>query len=178
MHVVALCGSLRADSSTRRALSIALDAAARAGATVSWVETSDLPWCDGRPAGDYGASVTAFRAALTGADALLIGSPEYHGSFSGALKNALDLLEPGDLKGKLIALVASAKGEAGAMNTLNHLRHVARWVDAWVLPAQVSIPVAGEAFSASGEITRPALKAELETLGEELVRFGKLLAGA
>jgi len=175
MRVLAICGSLRPSSSTRDALSIALAAAGRGGAEIGFVDISALPWCDGRAVDAYGPAVDAFRAQLAGADALLIGSPEYHGSFTGVLKNALDLCGPDDLKGKLIGLVATARGDAGAMNTLNHLRQVARWVGAWVLPAQVSVPNAGPAFT-DGRATRDGLDTELSALGQELVRYGRLLA--
>lgn len=177
MRVVALCGSLRSPSVTRTALQIALDAAAAGGAEVGFVDIAGLPWCDGRPAEGYGPEVAALRDQLRAADAIVIGSPEYHGSTSGVLKNALDLLEPDDLRGKLVGLVASARGDAGAMNTLNHLRQVARWVNAWVLPTQVSIPRAGEVFE-SDSPRRAALEEELRGLGAELVRYGKLLANA
>ncbi|MFN7146319.1 MAG: NADPH-dependent FMN reductase, partial [Myxococcota bacterium] len=134
MRVLALCGSLRPSSSTKQALNVSLEAAAAAGAETGWVDISGLPWCDGRAVDAYGPDVAAFRAAVASADALLVGSPEYHGSFTGVLKNAIDLCGPEDLRGKLIGLVATARGDAGAMNTLNHLRQVSRWVGAWVLP--------------------------------------------
>ncbi len=176
MRVLAVCGSLRPASSTRNALALALAAAERGGAEIGWVDISGLPWCDGRAADAYGPVVDAFRAQVASADALLVGSPEYHGSFTGVLKNALDLCGPEDLRGKLIGLVATARGDAGAMNTLNHLRQVSRWVGAWVLPAQVSVPRAGDAFDAAGQAVRPAIGDELATLGQELVRYGRLLA--
>lgn len=175
MRVVAVCGSLREGSATRQALGLVLQGAAAAGAETGWVEIAGLPWCDGRD-GAYGEAVATYRAALRGADAVVIGSPEYHGSASGVLKNALDLVDPVDLKGKLVGLVACARGDAGAMSTLNQLRQIARWVDAWVLPTQVSIPNAGEVFGQPER--RSALAAELSQLGAELVRYGRLLAGA
>lgn len=178
MRVVALSGSLRPDSTTRVALGIALQAAAAAGAEVGWVEIDGLPWCDGRDAGAYGPRVDRLRAELRAADAILIGSPEYHGSASGVLKNALDLLDGDDLRGKLVGLVATARGDAGAMNTLNHLRQVSRWVNAWVLPQQVSIPRAGEMFTPEGAARRAAIEEELRGLGQEIVRFGRLLAAS
>ncbi len=176
MRVLALSGSLRPSSTTRSALALALEAAASAGAEVSWAEITALPWCDGRDATAYGPAVDNFRAAVARADAVIIGSPEYHGSFTGVLKNALDMLTPDELRGKLVALVATARGDAGAMNTLNHLRQVSRWVGAWVLPAQVSIPRASDAFDADGRVVRDTLAAELRALGEETVRYGRLLA--
>jgi NAD(P)H-dependent FMN reductase len=121
MRILAISGSLRSPSNTRSALAAVLAAAEAAGATVEWLDLEGLPFCDGRPAGDYGARVDAHRATVRGADALVIGSPEYHGGMSGTLKNALDLLDADDVRGKVVALVATARGDAGAMNTLNHL---------------------------------------------------------
>lgn len=181
MKVLALCGSLRPYSSTERALTHALSAAAAAGATTELLLLRELtlPFCDGREDPEsYGADAARFRAAVIGADALLVGSPEYHGSLSGPLKNALDLLRPDELKGKMVGLLATARGEAGAMNTLNHLRHIFRWMEAWVLPNQVSIPRAQEAFSPEGQVLRPGLGAELNALGAEVVRYASLLAGS
>jgi FMN reductase len=179
MKVVSICGSLRPSSSTQRALHIALQAAEAAGAEVHAVQLRELelPWCDGRADEDsYGGDTTELRAHVAAADALLLGSPEYHGSLSGALKNTLDLLGPEQLRGKMIGLLATARGPAGAMNTLNHLRHIARWVDAWVLPRQVSIPEAGAAFDAEGKATRPGLDDELTALGTELLRYARMHA--
>ncbi len=178
MRVLALCGSLREPSYTRLAMGLALAEAARAGAEVGWASLRDLPWCDGRPDDDYPPAVAELREQVKGAQALLIGSPEYHGSMTGVLKNALDLLGPAELRGKLIGLVAVARGEAGAMNTLNHLRQVGRWVDAWVLPHQVSIPSASSAFGPEGHVLRPGLDAELTQLGSELVRYARLLSAS
>jgi FMN reductase len=176
MKVIALCGSRRDPSSTRRGLAVALEAAEAAGAEIGWLELRelDLPFCDGRSEG-YGPEVDAFRAAVASADALIIGSPEYHGSMTGALKNALDLLGPEELRDKMVGLVATARGDAGAMNTLNHLRHVARWMNAWVLPTQVSIP---QAHTRLGEDADPEIRDRLEKLGQEVVRYGGLLRGS
>lgn len=176
MRVLAVSGSLRPGSSTRHALAVALQAAADAGADTGWIDIAGLPLCDGREPDAYGPEVQAFRAALRGADAVLVGSPEYHGSFTGVLKNSLDLVTGEEMKGKLIGLVATARGDAGAMNTLNHLRQVSRWIGAWVLPSQVSVPRAADAFDATGAPVRPGLDDELRKLGSEIVRFGKLLA--
>ena len=180
MKVLSICGSLRPSSTTERALAVALAAAARAGAQVTAMPLRelDLPLCDGRAElHTYGGDTARFLAAVAGADALLVGSPEYNGSLTGALKNALDLMRADEVKGKMVGLLATASGEAGAMNTLNHLRHIFRWMDAWVLPTQVSIPKAQEAFSADGAVVRPGLVSDLETLGAEVVRYAGLLAG-
>lgn len=180
MRVISLCGSLRPESTTERALGVALDAARAAGAEVATLNLRELnlPLCDGREdISTYSGDAPRFIQQIAAADALLVGSPEYHGSLTGALKNALDLLRQEELKGKMVGLLATARGEAGAMNTLNHLRHIFRWMDAWVLPTQVSIPKAQLAFDEQGAIVRPGLEADLRSLGAEVVRYASLLAG-
>lgn len=180
VEVIGISGSLRPGSNTARAVEAALAGARDAGADVRMVPLSelDLPWCDGRAdESSYGGDTARLRATVAAADALVIGSPEYHGSLTGVLKNALDLLGPEQMTGKLVGLVATARGDAGAMNTLNHLQHICRWMRAWVLPEQVSIPRAQEAFGPDGTIVKPGLQDELERLGAELVRYTGLLAG-
>jgi NAD(P)H-dependent FMN reductase len=178
MRIVTLCGSLRPGSTTGRALEMAASAAQATGASVEAVSLCDLglPFCDGRKdESTYGASTAAFRSIIASADGLLIGSPNYHGSMTGALKNALDLLGPDAVRDKLVGLVATARGDAGAMNTLNHLRHVCRWMNAWVIPAEVSIPRAQDAFDGDGNAVRDGLSGQLATLGTELVRYAGLM---
>jgi FMN reductase len=177
MKVLTICGSLRTDSSTARALTIASEAARAAGADVEAVQLGELalPFCDGRSdESSYGGDVTQFIELVRGADGLIIGSPNYHGSVAGVLKNALDLLGPDAIRDKLVGLVATARGDAGAMNTLNHLRHICRWMNGWVLPAEVSIPRAQAVMD--NEVDE-SVRAQLVSLGEELVRYNGLLRG-
>lgn len=180
MKVAVLVGSMRARSTSRDALRVAARAAQESGAELCWLDLKELslPFCDGREdIASYGPSVADFRDRIAQVDAILVGSPEYHGSMSGSLKNAIDLLPTDALRGKMVGILAVARGDAGAMNTLNQLRHVFRWVQAWVLPTQVSIPRSTDAFDAQGEPIRVGLSQELQALGHEVVRYARLLAG-
>ena len=175
MNVLSICGSLRDGSSTAKALGIAAGAAQDAGANLEVLHLGQfgLPFCDGRDdERSYGGNVTELIAMVERADGLIIGSPNYHGSFTGVLKNALDLLGPEAIRDKLVGLVATARGDAGAMNTLNHLRHVCRWMNGWVLPVEVSIPRAHQLLS--GDVDAK-LENQLTVLGRELVRYNGLI---
>lgn len=179
IRILALCGSLREGSYTQHALRRAAAAATAAGALVTTLDLGEqpLPFCDGRKDFDsYPESARRLRELAAEADALLLATPEYHNSFSGVMKNALDLLSFDQLAGKVCALISIAGG-GSAMSSLSHLRIVLRAVHAWVLPQQVMIPSAWQAI-ADGEVADPKLAARLEELGRELVAKARVLRGA
>ena len=111
IRVAAVCGSLRSGSCTRMALRTALDGAQDVGAEVALIDLRDynLTFCDGGGGEGYPEDVERLRADLQAAHGLILGSPEYHGSFSGVIKNALDLVGS-ELSGKVVGLV----GENGS----------------------------------------------------------------
>ena len=175
-EIVGLCGSLSADSTTHRALSLALQAARGAGAQTRLLDLRELqlPFAGGDWRPDEWPDAETLVAATRGADGLIWATPEYHGSFSGVLKNALDLCAIPDFEGKVVALVGVAGGQIGAIQALSHLRTVARQLHLWALPHQVSIARAYNAFGQDGRLTDPKLAQSIETLGAELVKWSAL----
>ncbi len=176
VHIAAICGSMRGDRSyTRVALALALDSARNAGATVDLIDLStlDLPLCSGPDDTDDNPQIVSLKARVQAAQGILLGSPEYHNSFSGVLKNALDLMGGDEFRGKVFGLLGVAGGSAGAVNTLGHLRVVVRGVGGWSLPVQISIPNVGRAF-ADGKMVDSGLEERIRFLGRELVRFTRL----
>jgi len=109
-HVVALCGSLRDDSHTRKALRIALDAAEELGATTELLDLRewDLPVFD--PDDEDASDGEAFRREVQAADSILLGTPVYHGSYSAPLKNALDYCGFDEFEKKTVGLLCVAGG--------------------------------------------------------------------
>jgi FMN reductase len=75
---------------------------------------------------DYPADVARLRADIKASDGLIVGSPEYHGCFSGVLKNALDLMRFDEMQGKMIGLLAVSGGPLGSLIGLSSLREVGR----------------------------------------------------
>ena len=149
-HVVAICGSLRDESHTRKALAHALDAAERAGATTDLLDLRewDLPVYDADH-GDVG-DAPEFTRRVREADAILLGTPMYHGSYSAPLKNALDYCGFDEFEDKTVGLLAVAGGSF-PITALDHLRSVCRALDAWVLPHQAAIPTASAAFEGDAD---------------------------
>jgi NAD(P)H-dependent FMN reductase len=80
------------------------------------------------------------------ADSLLFVSPEYHGSFSGVIKNALDHFW-NEFKKKPIGVVTVSSGKLGGINASTHLQHVILSLGAYPLPLKFLVPEVHNAFA-------------------------------
>ncbi len=177
LRIVGICGSLRPGSYTRRAVQVALSGAAELGAETELIDLAayDLVFCDG--VGDestYPEDVIRLRRAVQAAQGIILGTPVYHDSFSGVLKNALDLTGFREFEGKLIGLVGVAGGRGGALNALDGLRTVGRVLHAWVIPEQVSIPEVGKVFDSAGNLKDADVQRRLVEVGRQVTRFAYL----
>jgi FMN reductase len=157
MKIVGIAGSPRQYSKTREAVEVALEAAAATGAEIELIDLRalGLPHYDPDSSENSGV-VREFLEKVAEADALILGTPVYHGSMSALLKNALDHFE--DLGGKVVAFISVAGGMPGT-NAITSLQFVAQSLHAISLPANAAI---SDPRSAS------SLK-RLEMLGRELV---------
>ncbi len=176
LKITGICGSLNPTGATRRALILALEAAEKAGAQTQLLDLRSfvLPFAESGFEAENFPDVARFNQIVRQSDGLIWATPEYHGSFSGALKNALDLGSFAEYEGKMVALVGVAAGQIGAINALSHLRTVGRQLHAWVLPAQLSIAHAYAAFDENGRLRDEKLAAAMEELGAELVKWARV----
>jgi NAD(P)H-dependent FMN reductase len=177
IKVIGICGSLRTKSYTRLALQIALKGAEESGVNTELIDLREynLVFCDGGESEeDYPEDVYRLRKKVYEAEGIILGTPEYHGSVSGVLKNAIDLLGFKEFEGKMVGLVGVSGGDMGAINALNSLRNIGRSVHAWVLPSQVSIPQAARAFDSYGNIKSDELEKRLKNVGKKVARFASL----
>lgn len=171
-HVVALCGSLRDESYTRRAITLALAGAEAAGATTDLIDLRELELpvfdADAPTAGDAPQLVERVGRA----DAVLLGTPIYHGSYAAPLKNALDYCGFEEFENTSVGLLAVAGGRF-PVTALDHLRSVCRALDAWVLPYQAVVPEAAGAFDGD-EMTDDEHADRVTTLGRRLVQYADI----
>jgi NAD(P)H-dependent FMN reductase len=119
-------------------------------------------------------AVERFLADLHAADGIVLGSPEIHGSVSGVLKNAIDLADRTLFEGKMLGLIGVAGGRLGATETLSHLRAIGRSLHAWVVPTQVSVADADNAFDSEGEPIVAEVGLRLRALGVQVAHFAHL----
>jgi NAD(P)H-dependent FMN reductase len=113
----------------------------------------------------------ALKTRVEAADVFILGTPDYHGSMSGALKNFLDHFWR-EFAGKLFATIV-ASHEKG-LTVTDQLRTVARQCYAWSLPYGVSF--AEKQDVAGGAIVSEAFRARLEMMIRDVRVYGELLA--
>jgi len=173
MRVLGIGGSTRQGSKSLVLLESALRDVAEAGAetTLADVRALDLPIYDNdRPLDDYPPSLHQLLAAARAADAFILCSPTYHGTVSGAVKNALDSLNflyddaPPYFGGKPVALLALGGG--GAANVLNSLHHATRALNGLTIPTTV---IASGSDIREGEVADDAVRRRLRGMTEELL---------
>ncbi len=177
LKIVAIAGSLRDVSYTRFAIGVTLKEAQKLGAEIDCVDLREynLPFCEQiKNEKDFPKDYFKFKSKIDNADVLIWGTPEYHGAYSGVLKNAIDLIGRKEIENKLIGLIGVAGGSIGATNSLNGLRLVARHLRAWIVPHHVSIPSASSKFDAEGNCIDIDIKNRLHELAQTLVKYGNL----
>ncbi|MDM4142228.1 MULTISPECIES: NADPH-dependent FMN reductase [Mycobacterium] len=125
IKILALVGSLRGASINRQIAELAAAVAADDVAVTIFEGLGELPFYneeidDAMNAGAPRlAPVAALRAAATDADAALVVTPEYNGSYPAVIKNAIDWLSrpfgDGALKGKPLAVIGGSFGRYGGV---------------------------------------------------------------
>lgn len=182
-RLLAFSGSSRSGSFNTRLVQAAASLATAQGAEVEMLDLrslelplydADLEAAEGLPAG-----VVALKEKMGAAGGFLIGCPEYNGSITPALKNAIDWASrraEGEaplaaFDGKVAGLLAASPGGLGGIRGLTHVRTILAGIGVWVAPSTVSLPAAHEAFDDTGAVANERARARLEKLVGELLHF-------
>jgi chromate reductase, NAD(P)H dehydrogenase (quinone) len=182
MRILAIPGSLRADSLNRRLLRAAVPELP-AGATLDIYDgLAGIPAYDEDAEGSAPASVVAFRDAVAVADAVLLATPEYNSSIPGALKNALDWgsrpYRASAFESKPAAVVGASPGLFGAVWAQAELRKVLDAMGAEVVDRELPVGQAAEAFDSDGRLKDSGLRETFGgILGELTARVGVASGG-
>lgn len=178
VKIVGISGSLRDSSYTALALQQAITRVEALGAEVELLDLRklNLPFCNGGD--DYPGypDVIKLRDSVKEADGLILATPEYHGSVSGVIKNALDLMSFEHLSDKVTGLISVLGGQSNS-NALNDLRIIMRWVHAIVIPEQIAIGQAWQAFDREGKLLDEKLSQRFDQFAQSLVDHTRKLKG-
>ncbi|HZG78852.1 MAG TPA: NADPH-dependent FMN reductase [Paenibacillus sp.] len=176
MNIVLLAGSNRKDASSTKLLRYMRERLKARGVEAAWIDVYESPLPMFSP-DDEETHPNARRliAAVRDADALVLGTPEYHGSVSGALKNALDYLGAGEVGGKPVLSVSSSGGAVG-VSSLTHLQNIVRGLHGINCPEWVSIG-GRQWFGADGAPADDGMRARVERALDQLVALTAALRG-
>jgi FMN reductase len=157
-----------------------LNAAQRAGARINLISGPLLQLPLYQPENpERGEGARSLVAELALADGIIIGSPGYHGSISGLVKNALDYAE--DLRtdarpyfsGRAVGCIATAGGWPGAINTLSALRDIVHALRGWPTPLGAAINSTETVFDDGGRCVVPRIGQVLDLMAAEVMSFAK-----
>jgi len=118
-------------------------------------------------------------------DGIMLVSPEYNGSISPLLKNALDWVSriKSDNRGKIIpyegkifALASASPGNLGGIRGLSHLRDIITSVGATIIAQQVAVSGASGAFDDMDNLTNERASDKLNGVCDSLVKTARLLS--
>jgi NAD(P)H-dependent FMN reductase len=186
-RILAFAGSLRAGSYNKKILAVAADGARAAGADVTRIDLRDFPLpvydADLETSAGLPANAVKLKELFKAADGLLVASPEYNSAISGTLKNAFDWVSrpaPGEkplecFKGKVAALCSASTGALGGVRGLAVVRLILANIGVVVLPDQVSLPKAADAFDDEGNVVDPGRRKALMELGGALAHATRAL---
>jgi NAD(P)H-dependent FMN reductase len=189
MKILAFAGSTRVESFNKKLVKIAAAGARAAGAEVTYLDLRDIPMplYDGDLEAKEGlpANAKKFKELLLAHQGLLISAGEYNSSITGVLKNAIDWASrplPGEgslacFVGKVAALMSASPGALGGLRALVHVRSILGNIKVLVLPDQIAISKAHEAFNADGTLKDPKQQKGIEGLGAKLTEIMAKLGG-
>ena len=171
-HLVGISGSLRAGSYNTALLRAAFENLP-AGVTAEVVPLADIPIYNADNVKDHGKpeAVESLRSVVRSADGVVLATPEYNWSVTGAMKNAVDWLSLGpdsplDFKP---AAIIGAGGGSGTARSQRHLRDILSHNSLCIVSdPQVMVSAASQRFEGA-ELTDDGVRSELATMIDRLL---------
>jgi len=189
VRIAAIAGSVRSGSYNMMLAQTARKRLEAHGAVVTWIDLAsfDLPLYSTAIEGErFPVDAQRLKALLVEQDGVLFTSPEYNGSVSPLLKNALDWAsrptgEEGMValtayRGKAAAIMSASLSPFGGLRGLMHLRQILTTVQMLVIPDQVVVPSAHLAFDDNGNLKDSLPASLVDFTAARLVKVAGALA--
>lgn len=177
MKLLGISGSLSPGSRTAEVVAVALAGAADdpdVQAELLDLRESRLEFCDGRPVEAYGEDTRQAIRRVEEADALIVGTPMYRGSYTGALKNLFDLVRNEPMAGKVAGLIATGGSDHHFLALEHELRPLFGFFRIHTVPGAV---YAQNAHFSEGRLTDPAVREAARRLGADTVALWRHVRG-
>jgi FMN reductase len=177
--LLGISGSLTRGGTTRTLVDCALQAAKdrypEITTTVLDLRAVSLSFCDGRPLHEYPDDTPHVVARMQAADAYVMSTPIYRGSYTGALKNLLDHVPVEAMIGKVAGLIATGATDHHYLSIDQELRPVLMWFNMHLVPG--SVYARGNQLQGN-QITDESVREHLRLLGEAVIDLHQRLRGS
>jgi azobenzene reductase len=171
MKVSILSGSIRAGRQSHKLAGYLETLLMSKGVATNIIDLSIYPLpVMGSAENDHTENISRVGSLLNESDALIFVSPEYHGSFPGVLKNALDHFWK-EYNKKPIGVATASSGKMGGINASSQLQQVILSLGAYALPLKLLVPEIQLAFAESLEPTSPSLVSSANKFVDEFLWF-------
>src|SRR5713226_7999632 len=171
IRIVVINGSVRPGNYTSMASALVVDELEKdPEVTVHLINPEDyhLPF----PGANHAEGTKRLQEEVKNATAVVLATPEYHGSFSSVMKLVIENLGfPSVLAGKPVALLGVAAGSIGAIKSLEQLRGVCSHIGAIVLPLPISVANVQKVFDGEGRCLDPAVEKLVRSTGTNLLAY-------
>jgi len=183
MKLLVFAGSTRKDSYCKKLASLATLVAKDMGIDATFIDLKDyeLPIYNGDLEAEKGlpANAEKLRQLFFASDAVLISTAEYNSSLPAVLKNTIDWITRGPdkqgdtspIKDKTMAIISTSPGFMGGIRCLVHLRAILGNIGAIVIPKQMCLGKAHEAFTEDGNLVSEAKNKSLQSVIESLKKI-------
>ena len=182
LKIAIILGSIREGRQTHHVanyLGERLNASGQAAARVLDLEEYDLPILTNRwrQQSDPAPGQPDFSRALFESDGIVLASPEYHGSYTGVLKNALDHFWQ-EFNRKPMAVVATGSGRFGGINASSEMQQLILSLGAFAMPHKLLVPHVNKVFDEAGQPIDEAFVRAAAAFIEELLWFTEAISSA
>jgi len=181
--ILAFAGSTRSASYNKLLVRVAAGGAEAAGASVTHIDLRDYPLplydFDFQQENGLPKEAIALKELFLAHHGLLIAAPEYNGSLSAVLKNAIDWVSRRDdpkepqlicFKDKVAGVMTACQG-AGGRNVQGHLRDILSRIGTHVVASRLTVTDAAEAFDNEGRLTNDHRRADAEAIGAKVAKM-------
>lgn len=168
--ILAVCGSSFGNAHSWVMLQAAGEAAAKAGATVDYLDLRQHPLPLLGQTDDHSKNVEGIKKRVAAADAFLIATPEYHGNMSGVAKNFFDHHYK-EFAGKVFGIIVATGGSQG-VSAAKTVQYAVQYCHGWNLPYIVG--ASGAAFTKDGKLSDDKVRNRLHNMGRDVAIYGQL----
>ena len=167
MMVLLVSGSPRPENRTLMAVQAIARLLEAAGLTTETIDLAsvELPTFRGAPVAPIALQ---WRERLRACDALILASPEFHGSLSSAMKTFLDHTTEDEFRDRPVGFVGVASSVHGGANPIRHMQDAVLSMLAVIVAPALQVADARNAFDAGGGFHDAALRERAELLVQRL----------